>query len=67
MSGKVKWFSAKRGYGFIAGEDGSDYFAHHSEIRMDGFRNLHRGQAVTFAVRTDEQGRLCAQDIVPVD
>jgi len=45
--GTVKWFNARRGYGFLTGEDGNDYFVHHSNIVMDGFRTLRSGQAVT--------------------
>ena len=37
LQGTVKWFSAQKGYGFITGEDGIDYFAHFSEIQMDGY------------------------------
>ena len=37
LQGTVKWFSAQKGYGFITGEDGIDYFAHFSEIQMDGW------------------------------
>ena len=40
LQGTVKWFSAQKGYGFITGEDGIDYFAHFSEIQMDGYRKL---------------------------
>ena len=40
LQGTVKWFSAQKGYGFIIGEDGIDYFAHFSEIQMDGYRKL---------------------------
>lgn len=38
--GTVKWFSAKKGYGFVTGEDGEDYFAHFSQIKMEGFKML---------------------------
>ena len=38
--GTVKWFSAKKGYGFVTGEDGEDYFAHFSQIKMEGFKRL---------------------------
>mgnify|MGYP000187654956 FL=1 len=44
LQGTVKWFSAQKGYGFITGEDGIDYFAHFSEIQMDGYRKLSGGQ-----------------------
>ena len=48
LQGTVKWFSAQKGYGFITGEDGIDYFAHFSEIQMDGYRKLSGGQPVLF-------------------
>ena len=44
LQGTVKWFSAQKGYGFITGEDGIDYFAHFSEIQMDGYRKLSAGR-----------------------
>ncbi|MFQ5717486.1 MAG: cold-shock protein [Nitrospinales bacterium] len=46
--GKVKWFSDKKGYGFIESEDGEDCFVHHSEIQIEGFKTLKEGQSVEF-------------------
>lgn len=54
--GKVKWFNAKKGYGFIATEEGKDVFVHHNEIRADGFRTLDEGQEVEFEVETGPKG-----------
>ncbi len=51
--GTVKWFSASKGYGFIARADGPDVFVHFSAIQTEGFRTLHEGQKVEF---TTEQG-----------
>ena len=45
LQGTVKWFSAQKGYGFITGEDGIDYFAHFSEIQMDGYRKAAVSQS----------------------
>jgi len=46
--GIVKWFSDKKGYGFIEQEDGKDVFVHHSGIRESGFKTLTEGDQVTF-------------------
>ncbi|MCB0977354.1 MAG: cold shock domain-containing protein [Acidimicrobiales bacterium] len=55
-TGTVKWFSAEKGFGFIAREGGSDVFVHHSAIDMTGFRNLEEGQQVEFELTTTEKG-----------
>jgi len=55
-NGVVKWFSDKRGYGFIEKEDGGDIFVHYSAITMSGFKTLSEGDLVTFDVEEDERG-----------
>ena len=50
MTGKVKWFNAEKGYGFIEREDGGDVFVHFSAIQGEGFKTLEEGQAVEFDV-----------------
>lgn len=65
-TGTVKWFSARRGYGFIEDEEGMDFFAHFSEIQTDGFRKLRAGQQVTFEEGEDKNGRSLAICIQPV-
>ncbi len=62
MEGTVKWFNSTKGYGFITGEDGTDYFAHFGEIQMDGFKKLEENQTVTFEVGEGEKGPV-AKDI----
>lgn len=56
MTGKVKWFNAEKGYGFITGEDGNDVFAHFSEIQKDGFKSLDEGEEVTFDITEGPKG-----------
>lgn len=67
VSGSVKWFNARRGFGFICDEDGQEYFVHYSEIQMDGFKRLSAGQMVTFIVSEDEQGRSVAIEVKPAE
>lgn len=56
MKGKVKWFSAQKGYGFIEMDDGKDIFVHHSAIEMEGFRALEQGDEVEFEVTQGPKG-----------
>lgn len=56
MTGKVKWFSAEKGYGFIEREDGGDVFVHFSAIQDEGFKTLNEGQAVEFDVVDGARG-----------
>ncbi len=46
--GTVKWFDAKKGYGFVVNEGGKDVFVHYSNIDGDGFRSLKDGQQVEY-------------------
>ena len=64
-SGRVKWFNAEKGYGFIAQADGEDVFVHHSAIQMNGYRTLQEGQAVEFEIVQGPKG-LQAAEVRPV-
>jgi CspA family cold shock protein len=56
MQGKVKWFNAEKGYGFITPENGEDLFVHFSAIQGEGFKTLDEGQAVEFEVTQGNRG-----------
>ncbi|MBD9291792.1 MULTISPECIES: cold-shock protein [Coprococcus] len=55
-TGKVKWFNAKKGYGFICDEDGADVFVHFSALNMEGFKVLEEGDTVEYEVVDGEKG-----------
>lgn len=54
--GIVKWFSEKKGFGFIEQEHGEDVFVHHSSINMPGFKTLGQGDRVSFDMETSDRG-----------
>ena len=56
MTGKVKWFNAEKGFGFITAEDGKDIFAHFSQIQKDGYKALQEGEAVEFDITEGQKG-----------
>lgn len=54
-TGKVKWFNADKGYGFITTDAGQDLFVHYSEIQTSGFRTLEEGAKVNFEINTNDR------------
>ncbi|EIT86960.1 cold-shock protein [Fictibacillus macauensis ZFHKF-1] len=56
MQGKVKWFNAEKGFGFIEREDGDDVFVHFSAINVDGYKSLDEGQEVEFEIVDGARG-----------
>jgi CspA family cold shock protein len=65
VTGKVKWFDAKKGFGFIEHEGGKDVFVHYSSIAGDGFRTLEDGEKVEFDLVEGAKG-LQAQNVTKV-
>lgn len=65
MRGSVKWFDTLRGFGFIKGDDGPDYFVHFSNIRGHGRRSLRDGAPVEFTPGRGPKG-LVALDVLEV-
>ncbi|MBR3310306.1 MAG: cold-shock protein [Solobacterium sp.] len=55
-TGKVKWFNAEKGYGFITTDEGKDVFVHYSAIQGEGFKTLDEGQSVTFDIIESDRG-----------
>lgn len=55
-TGKVKWFNAEKGYGFITTDEGKDVFVHYSTIQSEGFKTLDEGAAVSFDITESNRG-----------
>jgi len=56
LQGTVKWFNESKGFGFVSGEDGKDYFVHHSNIDGAGFKTLAEGEKVQFEAEQSDKG-----------
>ena len=55
-TGKVKWFNAEKGFGFIESSEGQDVFVHFSAIQSEGFKTLEEGQDVNFEIVEGNRG-----------
>jgi CspA family cold shock protein len=65
-NGKVKWFNAEKGFGFIEVEGGDDVFVHFSAIVADGYKSLNEADNVEFEIVTGENGRTQAANVVVI-
>ena len=61
MTGKVKWFDAEKGYGFISTSEGKDVSVHLSAIQADGYKALAEGDQVEFEVKEGDRGPQAAK------
>ena len=66
LKGTVKWFAPARGFGFITGDDGHEYFVYYTDINMDGFKTLSPDQKVTFDTKDTEKG-VAACNVTVID
>ena len=64
--GKVVWFDAKLGYGFIARPNEKDLFVHWSDISCEGFKTLKKGQEVAFSIGLNNRKQPKATDVIVV-
>lgn len=70
-TGKVDWFNPKAGYGFVNwtkdGTKQEDMFVHFSDLAMDGFKTLKKGQTIEFGLGVNKHGQPKAVDVVIID
>jgi len=55
-TGKIKWFNASKGFGFIEVDGGDDVFVHYSSLQMEGYKTVDEGDEVEFEIGNDGKG-----------
>tara|TARA_Y100000588_G_scaffold282817_1_gene300077 strand:- start:383 stop:607 length:225 start_codon:yes stop_codon:yes gene_type:complete len=63
LTGQVKWFNEKKGFGFIVSPSGDDIFVHYKDIKGSGFKTLHENDVVSYLVEKGPKG-LKAQEVM---
>ncbi len=56
QNGTIKWFNAKKGYGFITADDGKEIFMHYTALKMEGYKTINEGEKVQFEITNGEKG-----------
>jgi CspA family cold shock protein len=65
---QVKWFNKKKGYGFATSEEGEEVFCHHTDLKVDGYKYLKRGEFVRGEVIAMADGKFKLANIrAPMD
>lgn len=64
--GKVVWFDAKLGYGFVSRPNEKDIFVHWSDITCEGFKTLKKGQEVAFSIGLNNRKQPKATDVAVI-
>ena len=65
VEGTVKWFDAKKGFGFVVADDvEGDVFVHYTKIQTEGFKKLETGEKVTFDLIHSPEGKPQADNVV---
>lgn len=65
--GKVIWFDAKLGYGFIHRPGEKDLFVHYSDIQAEGFKVIKKGQQVAFSIGLNNRKQPKATNVVVIE
>ena len=64
MTGTVKWFNDKKGFGFIKRDGADDLFVHYNSIEAEGFKTLKENDRVEFEVVTTPKGEAASKVVV---
>lgn len=68
MMFQVKWFSKKKGYGFVTDVDGTEFFVHHSDIDIEGYKYLKRGELISGEIhKMDEKKQKIVKIASPME